>query len=116
MLPLVVLHTEVQAGLRVFVSLRRYSAWTGLWLCKTRMASSTLNHCLFLPIRTEREHGKVGSQNPSARCLMWWILLIMLVVLCQRGELSSTPCFHKYFLFSAVKLLRNDRWEFKFTN
>lgn len=55
LLPLVGLHTGPQVGLQVFVSLRRYSAWTGLWLCRTLMASSTLNHFLFLPARTSKE-------------------------------------------------------------
>lgn len=63
-LPLVGLHTELQVGLQVFVSLRRYSAWTGLWLCRTRMASSTLNHFLFLPVKTfKRGHRGVGLVN-----------------------------------------------------
>lgn len=34
-------------------SFSRYSAWTGLWHWRTLMASSTLNHSLFLPILTE---------------------------------------------------------------
>lgn len=34
-------------------SFSRYSAWTGLWHWRTLIASSTLNHSLFLPILTE---------------------------------------------------------------
>lgn len=33
------------------VSLRRYSAWTGLWHCSTRIASSILNHFRFRPAK-----------------------------------------------------------------
>lgn len=48
-LQLLGLYTGLQVGLQVFESLCRYSAWTGLWLCRTLMASSTVNHFLFLP-------------------------------------------------------------------
>lgn len=34
-------------------SLLRYSAWTGLWLCSTLMASSTVNHSRLRPMLTE---------------------------------------------------------------
>lgn len=89
MLPLVVLHTEVQAGPWVFVSLRRYSAWTGLWLCKTWMASSTLNHCLFLPVKMQRKHRKVGSQKRSGRRLYTYSRFYQLCWSCVGG--ASCP-------------------------
>ena len=60
-LPLVGLQTGLQVGLQVFVSLCRYSAWTGLWLCSTLIASSTLNHFLFLPVETfKRRWGPIN--------------------------------------------------------
>lgn len=43
------------------VSLRRYSAWTGLWRCSTRIASSILNHFLLRPA----EHIVKRSHNPG---------------------------------------------------
>lgn len=97
MLPLVVLHTEGQVGLQECVSLRRYSAWTGLWLCKTRMASSTLNHCLFLPVKTER------TQKSWLTEIVGWMFTVVIVAsiddVDHRSEGQIVLNAHKYFLF-----------------
>lgn len=116
MLPLVVLHTEVQAGLQEFVSLRRYSAWTGLWLCKTWMASSTLNHCLFLPVQTERTQ---ESWFPQIVGKMFNVVIVASAAFVgHRSEGQAVlntlrPQILPVQGFSAVEILNSSHWDFK---